>query len=340
MATLALAAAVLAQSNIGVGATLLQTIIKALALGSVYAIMGLGFVLIFKGTQVLNFAQGAIAMAGALFLSILISDGGIPFLPFKNPFAPGNGESASIAQWLINLAFALLLAALLGLVLERLAIRPMVVQPLFAMAIVTLGLEFAIRPFNADATAITGRSLGVPWKAESWTVAGAIVPKSYVAAMIFALISGVAVLVFYRSKLGIAMRAVAFDQEAAMAQGIKVGRVFGISWAFGSALAALSAITYGMAPFPPGGTVSPELHPILAFRVLPVIVLGGLDSINGTIYAAFLVATAEVFAGQYLSQWNDVLGSGYSTLVPYIVMLGVLLVRPYGLFGTAEVRRV
>lgn len=125
-----------------------------------------------------------------------------------------------------------------------------------------------------------------------------------------------------------------------MAQGINVGRVFAIAWGLGAALAALGAIVYGMAPFPPGGQVSQEIHPILALRVLPVIVLGGLDSASGAVAGGLMIAAAEVFAGEYLSQYNSTLGSGYSTIVPYVVMLIVLLVKPYGLFGTPEIRRV
>ena len=331
---------VLAQTT--TSATFIQTLVKAMALGSVYIIMGLGFVIIFKGTQVLNFAAGALSMAGAMFLTIMIADRGLPFLPFDNPLAAGleAGETPGITRWVINLLAALLLAALFGLVIERLTIRPMVGQPLFAMATITLGLELAIRPFNIDATGVESRSLRVPWGAESWTWADAVIPKSYVAAMIFAMIASAAVLIFYRSRLGMAMRAVAFDQEAAMAQGINVGRVFAIAWALGVALAALGGIVYGMSPFPPGGSVSPEVHPVLAFRVLPVIVLGGLDSVKGAIFGGLIIAAAEVFAGQYLSQWNNTLGSGYSTVVPYMVMLIVLVVRPYGLFGTPEIRRV
>lgn len=321
-------------------ATFIQTLVKALALGSVYVIMALGFVIIFKGTQVLNFAAGALSMAGALFMSIMISDGGLPFLPFDNPLAPADGETPTVWLWLTNLIIVLVIAALFGLVVERVAIRPMVGQPLFAMAVITLGIEIAIRPFNLDATSSEARSLNVPWGARSWEVAGAIIPKSYVVAMIAAAIAGVAVILFYRSRLGIAMRAVAFDQEASMAQGINVGRVFAIAWGMGVALAALAAIMYGMAPFPPGGSVSQEIHPVLAFRVLPVIVLGGLDSAAGAVYGGLIIASAEVFAGQYLAQYNSVLGPGYSTIVPYVAMLIVLVVRPYGLFGTPEVRRV
>lgn len=317
-----------------------QTLFKAIALGSIYGIMGLSFVLIFKGTQVLNFATGAISMAGALFLSILLADRGLPFLPWTNPLAPSEGEPAGLARWLIHLAIALVLAAILGMVLERLAIRPMVGQPLFAMAVITLGIEIALRPFNLDATALTGRSIEVPWGNEVWTIGGAILPKSYVAAVVAGALAFGLVFWFYRSRLGVAMRAVAFDQEAAMAQGINVGRVFSIAWAIGAALAVLAAIMFAMAPWPPGGVVSQEIHPIWVFRVLPVIVLGGLDSVAGAVYGGLMIAFFEIFAGQYLSQWTNVLGPGYSTIVPYLVMLGVLLIRPFGLFGTAEIRRV
>jgi len=327
-------------AQVGAGATFFQTLIKAIALGSVYVLIALGFVIIFKATQVLNFAAGALSMAGAMFMTILIADGGLPFLPFGNPFAPGEGESASVVMWFVNVLIALAFAALLGLLIERVAIRPMVGQPLFAMAVITLGIEVAVRPFNLDATALEGRNLGVPWGADAWQLSGAVVPKSYIVAMIVSLIAGLGVLFFFRSKLGVAMRAVAFDQEAAMAQGINVGRVFAIAWAMGTALAALGAIIFGMAPFPPGGNVSQEIHPLLALRVLPVIVLGGLDSVAGAIYGGLIIASAEVFAGQYLSQWNSALGSGYSTIVPYLVMLIMLLVKPYGLFGTPEIRRV
>ncbi len=320
--------------------TFIQTLVKSLALGSVYVIIALGFVIIFKATQVLNFAAGAISMAGAMFMTILVADGGLPFLPFDNPLAPDAGTTPSIFLWIVNLVVVLAIAGVFGLVIERVAIRPMVGQPLFAMAVITLGIEVAIRPFNLDATALEARSLNVPWGAEAWTWGEALIPKSYVAAMIFAAIAGTVVIVFYRSRLGVAMRAVAFDQEAAMAQGINVGRVFAIAWGMGAALAALGAIVYGMAPFPPGGQVSQEIHPILALRVLPVIVLGGLDSASGAVAGGLMIASAEVFAGEYLSQYNNTLGSGYSTIVPYVVMLIVLLVRPYGLFGTPEVRRV
>ncbi|NIO58854.1 MAG: hypothetical protein GTO33_05805, partial [Acidobacteria bacterium] len=138
--------------------TFVQTLVKSLALGSVYIMIALGFVIVFKGTQVLNFAAGAISMAGAMFMAILVADGGLPFVPFDNPIAP-SADDPNMFVWLLNLVVVLALAAAFGLVIERIAIRPMVGQPLFAMAVITLGIEVAIRPFNLDATALQARSL-------------------------------------------------------------------------------------------------------------------------------------------------------------------------------------
>jgi len=135
------------------------------------------------------------------------------------------------------------------------------------------------------------------------------------------------------------MRAVAFDQEAAMAQGISVGRVFAIAWAAGAALAALGGIFASMSPWPPAGAVSTE-GSFIAFRAFPAVILGGLDSVVGALVGGLIIGFAEIFAGEYLSHLTDTLGAGYQQVVPYIVMLGGLLIRPYGIFGTPEIRRV
>ena len=278
-------------------------------------------------------------MAGALFMSIMIADAGFPFLPFSNPLAPdGEGRHSTVdsapgrrlAFWLRCWAWRW----------SELRSGPWSASHCSQWPWSRLGLEIAIRPFNLDASAISGRSVGVPWGTETWEVFGAIIPKSYLAAVIAAALSFAFVFMFYRSRFGVAMRAVAFDQEAAMAQGINVGRVFSIAWALGAALAVLAAIFFAMSPWPPAGVVSNEIHPIWVFRVLPVIILGGLDSVVGAVYGGLLIAFFEIFAGQYLSRWTGVLGPGYSTIVPYLVMLLVLLIKPYGLFGTPEIRRV
>jgi branched-chain amino acid transport system permease protein len=144
---------------------------------------------------------------------------------------------------------------------------------------------------------------------------------------------------FYRSRMGVAMRAVSYDQEAAMAQGINVGRVFAIAWAAGAVLATLGGIFATQPPLSQTGAVGPETA-FVAFRALPAVILGGLDSVQGALLGGLTIGLAEIMAGQYLADYSNTLGSGYTLIVPYVVMIIGLLVRPYGMFGTPEVRRV
>lgn len=124
-----------------------------------------------------------------------------------------------------------------------------------------------------------------------------------------------------------------------MAQGINVGRVFAIAWGAGAVLAAIGGLFSTQPPVRQTGAIDPE-SALFAFRALPAVILGGLDSVAGALVGGLLVGTAEIYAGQYLSGQTSWLGSGYPVIVPYIVMIIGLLVRPYGLFGTPEIRRV
>ena len=315
-----------------------QTLMKALALGSTYAIIALGFVLIFKGTQVVNFAQGSLAVSGALFLSFLAADDHIPFTTINNPLNDVGGPAW--IGWALSVVVALFFAALLGLVLERLTIRPMVGQPLFSVAVITLGLEIALRTFNNDTAEVQFRNIGAPWGTlEGFNVGEAFINWGFIAAIVTAAVCFVAVYFFYRSRLGIAMRAVAFDQEAAMAQGINVGRVFAIAWAAGAVLAAIGGIFATQPPVKQTGAIDPEVATI-AFRALPAVILGGLDSASGALLGGIIIGLCEIFAGQYAAGLQDTIGPGYPLIIPYVVMIIGLIIRPYGLFGTPEIRRV
>ena len=307
----------------------LTTLGRGLTQGSIYALVALGFVLIFKATQTVNFAQGAIALVTAWMFSMTLVDWRIP--------GRWLGDNTYV-NWFSAFAAAILLAALLGLLIERLIIRPMIGEPLFAIAVITLGLEAVLRTVGTDAVGVNNRSLGIPWAADSFKIGGATIYWAWVATIAAAALAFVAVSLFFRTRTGIAMRAVAFDQEAALAQGISVGRVFAIAWGSGAVLALVAAVCASMSPIGVGTiTVSSSA---LAFRALPAVILGGLDSVFGALVGGLVIGMSEVFAGNYFARFTDTLGTGYQLVVPYIVMLIVLLVRPYGLFGTPEIRRV
>jgi len=313
-----------------------RTFMQSMALGSMYALIALGFVLIFKASEVVNFSQGALAMVGALFLSFAIADGHIPLTTIRNPLADINPYWLA---WFLSLAVALAFAALLGLVIERIAIRPMIGKPIFSVAVITLGLEIVLRVAATDSVKTQFRSLGIPWSNQSFVFRDTRIEWSYIAVIAFAFVAFVAVFFFYRSRTGVAMRAVARDQEAAMAQGINVGRVFAIAWGSGAVLAALGGIFSTQPPVKQTGAVEPDTA-LIAFRALPAVILGGLDSVQGALIGGLLIGAAEIYAGQYLAGQTSWLGAGYPAIIPYFVMIIVLIVRPYGIFGQAEVRRV
>ena len=306
-----------------------QTFAKGLAQGALYALVALGFVLIFKATQTVNFAQGAIALVGAWFGSLLLIDWRVP--------GRWMGDNTYLV-WISSILLAAALTAVLGLVIERLVIRRMIGEPLFSIAVITLGLEAILRTIGFDAVNLNPRDLAIPWGFNGFRIGDAFIAWTYVAIYIATAIAFVAIFFFFRTRLGIAMRAVAFDQEAALAQGISVGKVFAVAWGSSAALAAIAGVLSSGAPLG-SGVVSAGITG-LAFRALPAVILGGLDSVQGALIGGLVIGCAEVFSGEYLSRWTDVLGNGYSLIVPYVVMLVVLLVRPYGLYGTPEIRRV
>ncbi len=306
-----------------------NTLISGMALGAIYATLALGFVLIFKATQVVNFAHGAIAAFGAYmvvyFATVLNFPGRyLDFLPFT-------------AQWILSALLAVAATALLGIIIERLAIRPMIGKALFAVAIITLGLELIVRNITNDFMGNQSRGLGDPWGAEVLQFGEIRVAITQIVTLVVTVVLVLLLAWFFRTKIGTAMRATAFDQEAAMAQGINVGTIFALAWAIGAALAAVGGIFSSV--FPRGAAGVTPFTAFIAFRAFPAVVIGGLDSIVGAIVGGLIVGLVEVFVGSYAGgvSW---LGIGFAGVVPWLLMMAVLLVKPYGIFGTEEVRRV
>jgi branched-chain amino acid transport system permease protein len=306
----------------------INALTSGIALGAIYALLALGFVIIFKATQVVNFAYGAIAAMGAylvVYFAVVLQ-------------IPGRwmGGAPLWIAWVLSALLAIAATAVIGLVIERVTIRPMIGEPLFAVAMITLGLDLIIRTVTNDFLSNGLSGLGDPWGAGVWVIGPLRVAHTQLISVLVLVAVVLMLIVFFRSRTGVAVRATAFDQEAAMAQGISVGKVFAIAWGIGAALAALGGIFSSVAPRAAG--VSP-LTAFIAFRAFPVVIIGGLDSIAGAIVAGLLVGVAEVFTGVYLGSVSW-LGTGFSGIVPWLLMMVILLVKPYGLFGTEEIRRV
>ena len=206
-----------------------------LALGAIYALLALGFVIIFKATQVVNFALGAIAALGAYFVvyfAVVLNVPGRWFTTFPD-----------WVNWGLSAVLAVVATAIVGLIIERLTIRPMIGEPLFSVAMVTIGLDIVIRTLTNDLISTDPRPLNDPWGVNVLEVGPLTIAHTEIVTIVTAVVLVAAVAVFFRSRLGVAMRATAFDQEAAMAQGISVGRIFAIAWAIGAGLAAIGGIS-------------------------------------------------------------------------------------------------
>ncbi len=292
---------------------LIEIVARGLGTGSVYALLALGFVVIYRSTRVISFAQPAFMVAGAVAVSYLSPEIG----------------------YLLAVPVAVLIGATLGLTVERTTIRPMIGKPVFVIAIITLGVDVVVRVFVNALIGTDVRQLGDPWGLATVEVFGVAVQQRFIASFLVTGVVVSALFAFLRwTRYGLAMRAVALDQEAAMAQGVSVGRVFALSWALAGGLAAIAGAFVGT------GSGIDQTTFIVAFSALPAIILGGIDSIGGAVVGGLLVGLVQSLVASYQPDSLPWLGANFQIVTPYLLMMAVLLFRPYGLFGTPEVQRV
>ena len=291
---------------------LIQATASGVALGCVYALVALGFVLIYKATEVINFAQGELMMVGAYLHFSLVTAFGLP---------PVGAFFASLA-----------LAGLLGALIEQAVMRPLVDEPAFILIMVTIGLGTILRaatgmiwshdthtfpsPIPEGAVHVGGAAIAT---VDIWTVGVTII------------LSGLLFLFFRHTRIGTAMRAVAQNRYAAQLMGINVQCIFTLTWALAAGVGAVGGMLLADIGF---------LHSNMCFiglRAFPAAVLGGLDSIPGALLGGLIIGLVENLSGIYL---EPVLGGGIKEIVAYVILLAVLLIRPTGLFGSPEEKRV
>ena len=304
--------------------TFLQATFEGLSLGAEYSLVAIGFVLIYKATDVLSFAQPALVVVGAGLISALAVDRGVPF-------------------W-IAFIVGILLTGIIGLVMERTFLRPMVGEPVFSVAILTIGIDILLRTVLNNWIGLNPRYLGDPFQSfgnfGSVNVGGVTLKYLEIAALFTGVVLIILLSVFFkRSKYGVAMMATSYDQEAALAQGINVGRIFGLVWLISGVLAGFAGffITGGFNTLTQASFLS-------ALRVLPAVAIGGLDSIPGAVIGSLIIGLTQGYVAYYQLMLEGVigfsLGSGFSLIAPYLIMFFILIFRPDGLFGTKEVERV
>ena len=295
---------------------LLQTGFSGVAVGCKYALIALGFSVIFKATGVINFAQASLVLLGAYLTYNFTTTWGLDFY--------------------LSVVLAMAAGALIGVVIEALVLRHMVGEEPATVIMATIGILFVL---DNVVTAIWGpnnRNLGDPWGIRTHEVFGVTVADRDMWTIVFAGLVLAGFFTFFRySTLGLAMRAAAIDPEAAMAQGIPARRVYRVAWAIAGLVAALAGATLAAGP----SQLSPGTG-ALALIAFPAIILGGLDSPLGAAVGGVIIGLVQQFTALLAPEYFDWVGSSFEQVSPYLVMIVILLIRPYGLFGTREVRRV
>ena len=298
------------------GSDLLRNLVSGFALGCKYALVALGFVIVFKATGVINFAQASFVLVGG-YLTYNASE-----------------------TWGLNFYLALVVAmiggALLGMALEALVLRRMIGEAPFTLVMVTIGVLFVV---DNSVTAIWGpdaKNLGDPWGLNVRTIGNVVIADKDIWTIVFTGLVLAAFFAFFRySSLGLAMRATAMDQEAALAQGISARRVYRVSWGIAGLVAALA----GAALASGSAALDPSIGQI-ALVAFPAMILGGLDSPLGAVVGGIIIGVVQQLTALLAPEYLEWLGTSVELVAPYFVMVLILLVRPYGLFGTKEVRRV
>ncbi|UUU39111.1 branched-chain amino acid ABC transporter permease [Streptomyces sp. NBC_00162] len=294
--------------------TFLELLLGGLSMGSVYALIALGFVVIFKATEVVNFAHASLLLAGGYVTAVLHDDIG-----FWAALTVGIGAAAAV-----------------GAGVEFLVMRRYRGQDQSVLAIVTIGVDILL---TTDLTRRIGTdvlALGDPWGDAVVHLGPVTLPQTRIAAFVSAsLLIGAFLLLFRYTAWGVAMRAAAEKPETAALMGVRLGRVSLAAWAVAGALAAVAALFLTVFPTP-GLERATSLAALKAF---PAAILGGLDSTTGALAGGLIVGVTEAMATGYQGQLAF-LGRGIGDLAPYLVMVAVLLLRPAGLFGTKEPARV
>jgi branched-chain amino acid transport system permease protein len=285
---------------------------NGILIGLMYSLIALGFVLVYKATDAINFAQGEFVMIAGFVVAVAIAVYGAPL-------------------WL---AVAVGLAGMIGFgfALERVMLRKLIGRPVIAVVMATIGLAAVLRGFGPLVWGAGTKSLPLPIPEEPVVLGPLFIPPiQLVGAGVSLLFLAAFSWFFLRSRRGIAMRAVADNQQVAMAMGINVERYFGLAWAMTGIVSALGGIVWGNLL-----GVDVQLS-LVGLKVFPVVILGGLDSIPGAIVGGLIVGLVENMAAGYIDPY---VGGGTKDFAPYVLMIIALMVRPYGIFGKAIIERI
>ncbi len=291
----------------------LQLVLNGLVIGSIYALVGLGFVIIYKSSSILNFAQGEFLMLGAYVCLAIFTGARVPFW----------------AAFVLTLGFSMLL----GILMERILLRPMIGEPVISVIMLTLGLSSVLK---AVVQAIWGTDTR-PYPELFPTTPVQVGPLPVSQGYLYSVASVGLLLVLFSlffkyTRAGVAMRATAFSQQVALSMGISVKRMFALAWSIAAVVSAVGGVLLGGVRGGVDGAFA-----LFGLKVIPVVILGGLDSVGGAIVGGFVMGILENLSGGYL---DPIFGGGVKEVAPFIALVAILTLKPYGLFGKVKIERV
>ncbi len=290
----------------------LQLTLNGLVVGGIYGLVALGFVIIYKSSGILNFAQGEFLMLGAYVCLAIMTEARVPFA----------------AAFVLTLLFSIAL----GLLLERLLLRPLLGEPIISVIMVTLGLSSVLKAVVQGIWGTDTRPFPPIFPIEPVMLGPLPVSQGYLWSLAcVAVLLVVLTLFFRRTRLGLAMRATAYSQQVALSMGISVRHIFALAWSIAAVVSAAGGMLLGAMRGGVDGSLA-----FYGLKVIPVVILGGLDSIAGAIVGGLVIGVLENLSGGYL---DPLLGGGVKDVAPFVVLVLILMVRPQGLFGTAHARR-
>ncbi|MCM8736679.1 branched-chain amino acid ABC transporter permease [Azospirillum sp. CT11-132] len=292
---------------------LFQLLVNGLIVGALYGVVAMSFVLIYKASRIVNFAQGEFLLIGAWTCWWLLTSWQLPF-------------------W-IGFPITLVFMLAFGVILQIVVLRPMIGEPIISVIMVTIGLSIVFQAAMKWMFGVFAKPFPPIFASPTMNLFGLEVQTVYVMSLVISILIMAGFGWFFKySRTGLAMRATAFDQQVAQSLGISVRHMFAMSWAISAMVSAVAGVTVGVV-----NGVSSALS-FFGIKVFPAVILGGLDSVIGAVVGGLIVGVLENMAHYLDSQWLN-WGNMYE-IAPFYVLIAILMIKPYGLFGTKDIERV
>lgn len=292
---------------------LTQLLVNGFIIGLLYGVVAMSFVLIYKSSMVVNFAQGEFLLIGAWVCWWLLAQFPLPFY----------------ASFILTLIFM----SVFGILIQLVVLRPLIGEPVISIIMVTIGLSIFFQAIMKWMFGVFAQPFPEIFADKSIQILGLNIQTVYVMSGLISIFIMVSFAVFFKkSKLGLAMRATAFDQQASQSLGVSVKEVFSAAWAISALVSAVAGVVFGIV-----NGVSSGIS-IIGIKVFPAVILGGLDSILGAVLGGMVIGILENLA-QYLDVQFLKVGNLYN-IAPFYALIIILMIKPYGFFGTKDIERV